>query len=180
MPSRAPRWRAHVVAVGAYVLLAIAFSWPLPAHLQTRLTGAPDSDTGVYVWNLWVFKYEVLEHRTLPYFTDRIFRAIGRTNLSLHNYTAFANLIALPFVRPLGIVATFNLVYLAMTVFSAYAMFLLARRFCSGDPWISWLAGAAFGWSPVLVTRGMGHHSLAAAAPLAIFVLLLIRLHERH
>ena len=83
-------------------------------------------------------------------------------------------------MRPLGIVATFNLVYLEMTVFSAYAMFLLARRFCSGDPWISWLAGAAFGWSPVLVTRGMGHHSLAAAAPLAIFVLLLIRLHERH
>ena len=102
LPSRAPRWRAHVVAGGVYVLLAIAFSWPLPAHLQTRLTGAPDSDTGVYVWNLWVFKDEVLEHRTLPYFTDRIFRASGRTNLSLHNYTAFANLIALPFVRPLG------------------------------------------------------------------------------
>ena len=118
-PSQSRRWRAHLVAVGAYVLLAIAFSWPLPAQLQTRLPGAPDSDTGVYVWNLWVFQYEVLEHRTLPYFTDRIFRASGRANLSLHNYTAFANVLALPLVRPLGIVATFNLVYLAMTVFTA-------------------------------------------------------------
>jgi hypothetical protein len=98
----------------------------------------------------------------------------------LHNYTAFANVLALPLVRSVGVVATFNLVYLAMAVFTAYAMFLLARRFCGGDPWISWIAGAALAWSPVLVTRGMGHHSLVAAAPLAVFVLLLIRLHERH
>ena len=167
------------MAIGAYILLAVAFSWPLPARLQTHLTGAPDSDTGVYVWNLWVFQYEVLNHRTLPYFTDRIFRASGRANLSLHNYTAFANVLALPLVRSFGIVATFNLVYLAMSVFTAYAMFRLARTFCADDPWISWLAGAAFAWSPVLVTRGMGHHSLVAAAPLAVFVLLLIRLNER-
>ena len=177
---RPRRWRAHVGALAAYVLLAALFSWPLPARLHTHLTGAPDSDTGVYVWNLWVFQYEVLDHRTMPYFTDRIFRATGRANLSLHNYTAFANVLALPLVRPFGIVATFNLVYLLMTVVTAYAMFLLARRFCARDPWVSWLAGAAFAWSPVLVTRGMGHHSLVAAAPLAVFVLLLMRLHERY
>jgi hypothetical protein len=174
------RWQRHVAAVGAYVLVALVLSWPLPARLHTHLTGSPDSDTGVYVWNLWVFQYEVLEHRTLPYFTDRIFRATGRANLSLHNYTAFANIIALPLVRPLGIVATFNLVYLAMTVLTAYAMFLLARVFCDRDPWISWIAGMLFAWSPILVTRGMGHHSLAVAAPLAVFVLLLMRLNEQH
>jgi hypothetical protein len=178
--AAAQRWRVQFVAVGVYILLAIVFSWPLPAHLQTHLPGPPGGDTGVYVWNLWVFQYEVLEHRTLPYFTDRIFRATGRTNLSLHNYTAFANLLALPFVQRFGIIATFNVVYLAMTVLTAYAMFLLARRLCGDDPWISWLAGAVFAWSPVLVTRGSGHYSLVAAAPLAVFVLLLIRLHERH
>ena len=88
----------------------------------------------MYVWNLWVFHYEVTEHRTLPSFTDRIFRGTGRANLSLHNYTAFANLLALPFVKPLGIVAAFNAVYLTVTVLTAYAMFLLARRFCANDP----------------------------------------------
>lgn len=179
-PRPARRWWAHVGAIAAYILLAIVFSWPLPARLHTHLTGAPESDTGVYVWNLWVFQYEVLEHRTLPYFTDRIFRGTGRANLSLHNYTAFANVLALPLVRSLGIVATFNAVYLGITVITAYAMFLLARVFCADDWWIAWLAGAAFAWSPVLVTRGMGHHSLVGAAPLAVFFLLLIRLHERH
>jgi hypothetical protein len=178
--QRLPRWRVRLVSVGAYILLAIVFSWPLPTHLQTHLPGPPGGDTGVYVWNLWVFQYEVLEHRTLPYFTDRIFRPTGRANLSLHNYTAFANLLALPFVEPFGIIATFNVVYLTMTVLTAYAMFLLARRLCDGDPWISWLAGAVFAWSPILVTRGSGHYSLVAAAPLAVFVLLLMRLHEQH
>jgi hypothetical protein len=38
-----------------------------------------------------------------------------------------------------------------------------------------------FAWSPLLVTRGMGHFSLVAAAPLAIFLLVLLRAdgHER-
>jgi hypothetical protein len=178
--AAARRWRVQFIAVGAYVLLAIVFSWPLPTHLQTHLPGPPGGDTGVYVWNLWVFQYEALEHRTLPYFTDRIFRSTGRANLSLHNYTAFANLLALPFVQSFGIIATFNVVYLAMTVLTAYAMFLLARRLCGDDPWISWLAGAVFAWSPVLVTRGTGHYSLVAAAPLAVFVLLLMRMDEEH
>ncbi|MGE3405149.1 MAG: hypothetical protein AB7K63_21355, partial [Vicinamibacterales bacterium] len=36
-------------------------------------------------------------------------------------------------------------------------------------------AGLLFAWSPLLVTRGMGHLSLLAAAPLAVFLLLVLR-----
>ena len=45
----------------------------------------------------------------------------------------------------------------------------------------AWLAGLLFAWSPLLVTRGMGHFSLVAAAPLAIFLLVLLKAdgHER-
>ena len=35
----------------------------------------------------------------------------------------------------------------------------------------AWLAGLAFAWSPVLVTRTAGHFSLVAAAPLPAFIL---------
>src|SRR4249920_1487984 len=151
--------RRHLAAVGAYVLVAVAFTWPLLPNLATHLPGSPDGDTGVYVWNQWVFQHELLEHRTLPYFTEKIFKATGRANLSLHNYTAFANILALPLERTLGVVATFNLVYLTLTVLTAYATFLLALRLTSGDTVIAWLAGVLFAWSPVLVTRGMGHFS---------------------
>jgi hypothetical protein len=160
------------------VCLAILFTWPLTTHLRTHLPGPPDEDTGVYVWNLWVFQHELIDHRTLPYFTGKIFASTGRANLSLHNYTAFANVLALPFVRFIGVVVTFNLVYLLMTVLTAYAAFLLARHL-TRDWAASWLAGALFAWAPVMVTRGMGHYSLVAAAPLPIFVLLLLRTEGR-
>jgi hypothetical protein len=167
--------RPHVGALLAYAILALAFTWPLPLHLATHLTGSPEGDTGVYVWNQWVFQHEILAHHANPYFTDRILALTGPANLSLNNYTTFANLLALPLVGFLGVVATFNMVYLVMTVFSGYAMFLLARDMTRGANYEAWLAGALFAWSPMLATRGAGHFSLVAAAPLPLFVLLLMR-----
>ena len=171
-------WRPHALALAGYVVVALAFVWPLPLNLGTHLTGPPGGDTGVYVWNQWVFQHEILEHRHLPYFTERIFSLGRRANLSLHNYTTFQNLLALPLVGFLGVIATFNVVYLLMTVLTAYMGFLLARHVTGGVA-ESWLAGLVFAWSPSLVTRGMGHFSVAAAAPLAAFMLVLLRTAER-
>src|SRR5581483_4074736 len=167
MTQRSPV-RPHVWSLLGYVCAAVAFSWPLPLHLSTHFTGSPAGDTGVYVWNQWVFQHELVDERQLPYFTDRIFALTGRANLSLHNYTTFQNLLALPLIRPLGVVATFNLVYLAMTVLTGYATFLLARYVTQRNV-EAWLAGLLFAWSPMLVTRGAGHFSLVAAAPIPIF-----------
>jgi hypothetical protein len=158
-----------------YAAVALAFSWPLPLHFATHLTGATTGDTGVYIWNQWVFRRALVEAHRLPYFTDAIFSLSGSdANLSLHNYTPFQDLIALPFIQTLGVVATFNMVMLAMSVLTAFALFLLARH-VTGRAAESWLAGLAFAWSPVLVTRSMGHFSLVAAAPLAVFLLVLLK-----
>jgi hypothetical protein len=164
----------HLAVLAGYVATALVFSWPLALHLSTDLTGPPDGDTGVYVWNQWVFQHEILVHRRLPFFTDSIFSMTQEANLSLHNYTAFQNLLALPLSGWLGVVATFNVVFLFMSVLTAYATFLLARH-VTGKSAESWLAGLLFAWSPLLVTRGMGHFSLVAAAPLAIFLLVLMK-----
>ena len=173
-----PHYRRHICAVLGYALVAVVFTWPLAAHFGTHLTGSPAGDAGVYVWNQWVFQHELLEHLSSPYFTDKIFSLSGRANLSLHNYTAFQDLVALPFVGWLGVVATFNFVYLLMTMLTGYAVFLLARH-VTGATVESWLAGLLFAWSPILVTRGGAHFSLVAAAPLAVFLLLLLRAAER-
>ena len=168
----------HFFALAGYVACAVLFTWPLTPQLGTHLTGSPAGDTGVYVWNQWVFHHEVLEQGRFPYFTDKIFSLSGRANLSLHNYTAFQDLIALPLMGWLGVVTTFNLVYLLMAVLTGYATFLLARH-VSGRDAEAWLAGMLFAWSPVLVTRGTAHFSLVAAAPIPVFLLLLLRTTER-
>jgi hypothetical protein len=173
-------WWGHVAVLLAYAAVAVAFSWPLAANLQTELTGGIGGDTGVYVWNQWVFRHELVDNRSLPYFTDVLFGPDREADLSLHNYTTFQNLIAVPLAGVFGVVATFNIVYLLMVVLTAYATFLLARHITSGTP-EAFIAGLIFAWSPVLVTRGMGHFSLVAAAPLAVFLLILMRAdgHER-
>jgi hypothetical protein len=167
-------WRIHAAVLLGYVAVAIAFSWPLPLHLGTALTGGPGGDTGVYVWNQWVFYHELIEKGSFPYFTDTLFGPNQITDLSLHNYTTFADLIAVPLRTFLSLVTTFNIVYLLLMVLGGYATFLLVHH-VTRDAAVAWIAGLVFGWSPIVVTRGTGHFSLIATAPLAIFLLLLLR-----
>jgi hypothetical protein len=178
MPRHMPRLRRIAVEAGTlfgYVLVALLFHWPLPARLSTALTGPVSGDTGIYVWNLWVFRHEIVTHKRFPLFTNEILSLTPPVDLSLHNYTLFANSLAFPLLPLLGVTTTFNVIFLAMAALTAWTMFLLARRVV-GRTAEAWLAGLLFGFSPILVARSTAHFSLAAAAPLPVFVLCLIRL----
>jgi hypothetical protein len=164
----------HAAIFVGYLLVAIVATWPLVAHLPTTFTSDPSGDTGVYVWNVWVFQHEADQGR-LPFYTSSIMTGTPNAapaNLSLHNYTTFANLVAWPLVPMVGLVAAFNLVFLFNIALSGYALYLLARDLTAREA-ESLIAGAAFALSPVLIARGAGHFSLVAAAPLPIFALLL-------
>jgi hypothetical protein len=168
--------RPALAAWLAYVVLALCLTWPLPLHLSTHLPGSPTGDTGVYVWNLWVFGHEIGQGR-LPFYTSSILNAapaLGPVNLSLHNYTTFANLLALPLTPWLGIVAAFNIIFILNIALTGFTMYLLARELI-GRHAESWLAGALFAASPMLIARGTAHFSLVAAAPLPLFCLFLSR-----
>jgi hypothetical protein len=173
--------RSVATSVGAFVsyaATALIFHWPLPARLGSALTGPVGGDTGVYVWNLWVFRHEIVEHRRFPLFTGEILSLAPPIDLSLHNYTLFADILAFPLLPFLGVTTTFNVVFLFITALTAWTMFLLARRVVGATP-EAWLAGLLFGFSPVLVARSTAHFSLVAAAPLPVFVLCLMRLEEK-
>lgn len=168
-------WSPRFAVVLGYLAVALIFTWPLPVHLSTHFTGDPGGDTGVYVWNQWVFQQEALIERANPFTTGKILALTQRVNLSQHNYTAFLNLLALPLMPLLGVVATFNVVYLLTTVITALATYLLVRRVTAASRAEAFLAGVLFAWSPVLVARSSAHFSLVAAAPLPAFLLCLLR-----
>jgi hypothetical protein len=168
---------ASGAALLGYAVVATAFAWPLPLHLGSRLTGPVNSDTGVYVWNIWLFRHELVAHGRLPFFTGEILSLTPRVDLGLHNYTTFVNLLSLPVTPMLGVTATFNVVYLGMTVLSAWAMFLLARHVI-GRAGEAWIAGLLFGFSAFMSARSTAHLSLLAAAPLPLFLLALLRTSE--
>lgn len=170
MRANAPR----LAVVLGYVLATLAFSWPLVLHLDTHFTGDPGGDTGVYVWNQWVFHQELIAGHN-PLTTEKILALSSPTvDLTQHNYTAFLNLLALPLISPLGVTVAFNLVFLVICFLNAIAMYGLARRVTAASRWEAWLAGLLFAWSPAMVARTTGHFSLVAAAALPAFVWCLI------
>ena len=174
----ASRARCHAAALLGYLCVAAAFSWPLPLHLSSALLGSASGDTGVYVWNLWVFRHEIVAHHQMPFFTREILSLSSAVPLTLHNYTSLADILAFPLLPILGTVATFNLLTVGSGAISAYAMFLFARRM-TGDGAAAWVAGLAFGFAPFMSARAMGHFSLVQTAPLPLFALLFERLHAR-
>jgi hypothetical protein len=161
--------RPGALVLASYVVISALQAWPLPLHLTTHLTGSPDGDGGVYIWNTWVFRHELGIGHWLPFSTETVLPLNGPTDLSLHNYTIFADLVALPLQPIFGIIATFNLIYLLNVTLAGLGMYCLARRL-TGRTAESWLAGLLFMCSPFLATRGAGHYSLVAAAPLPLFV----------
>jgi hypothetical protein len=147
-------------------------------RLATAFTGQVAGDTGVYIWNLWVFRHEIVVHRRLPLFTNEILSMTPPVDLSLHNYTLFANVLGFPLIPLLGVGVTFNVLFLLLTALTGWTMFLLAKRVIGRTP-EAWLAGLLFAFSPALVARSTGHFSLVAAAPLPVFVLCLMRFERR-
>lgn len=176
MPASSARLQA--AALCGYVCVAVLFSWPLPLHLTDALLGGPSGDTGVYVWNLWLFRHEIVAHHTFPFFTPEILSLMPPVPLALHNYTTFANIVAFPLLPVLGTVATFNVLTIGSAVVTAHAMFVLAR-FRTGDPGAAWIGGLLFGFSPFIMARSTGHFSLVMAAPLPLFSWAMYRVTER-
>jgi hypothetical protein len=164
----------HVAVLCGYAALAVAYSWPLVLRLGTHITGSPEGDTGAYVWNLWAFQREAAAGHPWAFRTASILSLSGPADLSLHNYTVFADVVGLALQKRLGLVASFNVIYLALQASSAYAMFLLARPL-AGATAEAFLAGALFGFSPFLIARGTAHFSLVAAAPLPLFMMFAAR-----
>jgi len=176
MPSA---WRQHVVVFVVYVALMLVQSWPLPLKLSTHLTGTPAGDAGVYVWNIWVFSHEIVDTGTTPLNTHEILplgdpTGTAPTDLSLHNYTIATDLMAVPLIRWLGVVRTFNILFFFNGALAAFGVYLLVRYLTHRGP-ESFIAGLMFGWSAFLITRGLGHFSLQQAAPLPFFMLMLYR-----
>ncbi len=168
------RERASQLAVVlGYVLAASAFTWPLPLFLGTHFTGDPGGDTGVYVWNQWVFHQELTTGHN-PLATEKILALTSRVDLTQHNYTAFLNLLALPFISALGIVTSFNVVFLLVSVLNALAAYGLIRRATAATRFEAFLGGLVFAWAPAMVARTTGHFSLVAAAALPALLWALV------
>jgi hypothetical protein len=109
-----------------------------------------------------------------PLVTEKILALTSRVDLTQHNYTAFLNLLALPFISALGIVTSFNVVFLLVSVLNALAAYGLIRCATAATRFEAFLGGLVFAWAPAMVARTTGHFSLVAAAALPAFLWALV------
>jgi hypothetical protein len=165
-------------AACGYAVLAVVLTWPLVLNLQTKLPGDPTGDTGVYVWNLWVFTHEILGHGHLPFGTEHIFGFTGGADFSLHNYTPLAGLMGLPLVPWVGVVGAFNAVLMVMLALSGWGLYMLAR-YSGLRRLTAWTAGALFMAMPLISARETAHLSLVTNAALPLFLWALLRTLDR-
>jgi len=166
--------RIALLTVAAYCVLSAALLWPLPLHLRSALPGDPAGDLGVYVWNLWIFRHELLDHGHLPLSTDHVFAYTGGADFSLHNYTPLAGLVGMPLMGLLGVVGTFNTVLIGCVGLSGFAVHVLARRIGLRQA-AAFAAGAVFVAAPVITARETAHFSLVTTGALPLFIWAVLR-----
>ena len=142
----------------------LAFTWPLPMQLGTHLTGDPGGDTGVYVWNQWVFQHEALVEGHNPFSHRADPLAVAIASISRSTTTPSSSTCSrCRSSRCSASSRRSTSSILLMIVLTALVTFVLARRVTAATRVEAWLAGLAFAWSPVLVARS--HRPLQPGRP---------------
>ena len=95
-------------------LLTLALTWPLAAHFTTHATGSNSwngtnifFETPVNIWNLWWFRYALIELGQSPFDGSHIFYPHG-ADLWFHTLAPLPALIGTILQTFLGVVATYN------------------------------------------------------------------------
>lgn len=116
----------HFIVLGLYLLLAVALTWPLVMHITTHLPGSAEwaFDESTFAWNMWWFKFSLLDLQQSPLHTEYIFFPLG-IDLVLYTFNFFNAMLGLPLLLAVGLPTASNLVILAAFVLSGYGGYLL-------------------------------------------------------
>jgi hypothetical protein len=171
-PGRSgPRRRAEWPWLLGYVPLAIALTWPLSAHLCTRLAG----DHGDAWQTLWGFEWlrRALAAGQNPFFTHDLWHPDG-TTLVFQTFDLPDALLALVLRLFVGPIAAYDLVTLGTYVFSGVTMYALGRGTGASRP-ASFLSGCAYTFSTFHFGHALGHLHILAMQWVPLYALCLVR-----
>ena len=126
-PSSTRPRRAAWIVLGLLGFLAILLTWPLIAHLSSRIPGTATwaFDESTFVWNIWYFKHALLNLHASPLHSELIWYPLG-IDLILYTYNFFNALIAMPLLLAANLPLASNLTLLLATTLSGFGAYLLA------------------------------------------------------
>jgi hypothetical protein len=151
MPLAVDLSRSSVVAP-IFVVLSVAFTWPLAAHLGTRLA----ADQGDPAFNGWVLAWtagQLLDalrgnlSALGSYWHGNIFHPEPLTLAYSEHLTAQAVQILPVYAATGNILTAYNLLFISTFALSGWGMYLFVRDL-TGRPLAAFLAGVAFAFAP--------------------------------
>jgi hypothetical protein len=177
------RWPLHLGVLLALGLLALALTYPLPAHLGSHVPGNGVDDPPL-TWNLWWVPTALLEMGTNPFRCDVLFYPLG-INLSFYTLTVLNGLLSIPLQAVLPLVASSNLILLSSFALGGYGAFLLAlvvvrQRMGTAGHLPAFVAGLIYAFSSSkLFYAALGQWNIASSQWIPFYVLALVGLARR-
>jgi hypothetical protein len=160
-------------------------SYPLALHLGDAIPGV-QGDVWSYLWAMGWARVSTLELGVNPFRSDYVFYPLGGATQLLWA-TALPSFLSIPLQLTLGLVASFDLMYLGATVLTAYGTYLLAKSvLASGNrPQLSestlalrlgaFVAGLAFAFSALRLGYGLAFTNLYHTELIPFCILFLIK-----
>jgi hypothetical protein len=177
--NRLRPYRHYLYALLGYLILTLAMTYPLVRVLGQAIPG--DSFDGWQnIWNLWWIKRSLLVLRTSPYFTHEVYYPTGAP-LYFQTLNIFNGLTFLPFSVATNLFVSYNAVVLFSFVVGGYGAYLLAhyalrgRTSATWRPWVAFMAGVVYTFSPYHFAHLLGHMQLISLEWLPFYVLSLLQ-----
>ncbi len=157
---------------GAYLGLALLFTWPLALHLSDRVPGGNFIDQNQNLWNFWWSRFSLLNLRANPFHTDYLFYPYG-SDLYLHTLNVTNGLLSLPF-QLFGLVLAYNAVVLLALALTGLATYGLAASIY-GPGVGAFLSGCLVVLAPNHLDYANGQLEFASLQWLIFYFWLLVR-----
>lgn len=179
-------YRADVLALGAYLFLALLLTCPLIWRFTTHVPG-DGSDDPALAWNLWWVPYALINLGTSPIYCNYMFFPIG-LNLAFYTLTYLNAFLAIPIQYAFGLVVAANVNVWFSFVVGGWGTYLLVK-FLLRDWSLDWqfphanlyalaafAAGALYAFSSnKWLYVSLGQFNIASSHWIPFYVLFLLK-----
>ena len=168
---RSASWASWLV-IGLYLVAAFALTWRLWADPAGRMVAGNPGDTNLFAWFMR-YSATAVSHGRLPALVTTGLNAPQGINLMWNTSVLLPGVVLAPVTLLAGPQTSLTILLTAGFAGSAASLFWVLRRWGAGLV-AAGLGGAVYGFSPALLSAGMGHFHMqfAVLPPLIIDALL--------
>ena len=149
------KYRADLFALGAYIVLAIALTYPLVLNLTTHVVG-DGSDDPALAWNLWWVPHATISLGTSPIYCDYMFYPVG-LNLAFYTLTYLNAFFSIPIQYSLNLLVAANVNLWFSFAVGGFGAYLLVKYLIRNSKFeiqnsgalapVAFIAGALYAFS---------------------------------